>query len=316
MTIQQLRYAVAIAEQGSLNKAAEVLYVAQPSLTSALRELERELGVTLFSRSGRGVAPTNDGTEFLHYARQVLQQVDVLLEKYGKSGTLKKKFGVSSQHYSFAVKSFVELVKRFGMEEYEFSIRETRTRDVIDDVFTGKSELGILYLSDFNRKPLEKLLHGCDLEFHPLRSCSAYVYLWKGHPLAKRKSICFADLAEYPCLAFEQGGSGSFYFAEEILSTAEYPRLIHATDRATMLNLMVGLNGYTLCSGVICEELNGEDYAAVPFNAEGDAAGSRMEIGYIVKKNMLLSNMAELYIAELDRYLKAYQEEHAGELSG
>ena len=311
MTIQQLRYAVTISEQGSLNKAAEVLYVAQPSLTSALQELEKELGIIIFSRSGRGVTPTNDGTEFLHYARQVLQQYDNLMDKYGRGGSVKKKFGVSTQHYSFAVKSFVALVQRFGMEEYEFFIRETRTRDVIDDVFNGVSELGILYLSDFNRKPLEKLLHSNGLEFHPLTECSAYVYLWKGHPLAERKSIRFDDLAEYPCLAFEQGGSGSFYFAEEILSTAEYPRLINATDRATMLNLMVGLNGYTLCSGVICEELNGEDYVAVPFESEGDDSGSRMEIGYITKKNMILSSMAELYVQELDRYLKQYQEEHA-----
>ena len=311
MTIQQLRYAVMISELGSLNKAAEVLYVAQPSLTSALRELEKELGVTLFSRSGRGVTPTNDGTEFLRYARQLLQQYDDLLDKYGKGGSVKKKFGVSTQHYSFAVKSFVALVQRFGTEEYEFSIRETRTRDVIDDVFSGVSELGILYLSDFNRKPLEKLLHSNGLEFHRLTECSAYVYLWKGHPLAQKTSIRFADLADYPCLTFEQGGSGSFYFAEEILSTAEYPRLIHATDRATMLNLMVGLNGYTLCSGVICEELNGSDYVAVPFATEGDDSGSRMEIGYITRKNAVLSGLAELYIEELDRYLKQYQETHA-----
>ncbi len=311
MTIQQLRYAVTISEQGSLNKAAEVLYVAQPSLTGALRELERELGVTLFSRSGRGVTPTNDGTEFLHYARQVLQQYDVLLEKYGKGGTLKKKFGISCQHYSFAVKSFVSLVQRFGMEEYEFSIRETRTRDVIDDVFSGVSELGILYLSDFNRKPLEKLLRSNDLTFHPLTECSAFVYLWRGHPLAGKKSIRFADLVDYPCLAFEQGGTGSFYFSEEILSTAEYPRLIHATDRATMLNLMIGLNGYTLCSGVICEELNGADYVAVPFDPGEDAVGGRMEIGYITKRNIMLSNLAQQYIEELDRYLKSYQQSHA-----
>ena len=310
MTIPQLRYAVAISEAGSINRAAEILYVAQPSLTSAVRALEQELGVTLFSRSGRGVTLTNDGTEFICYARQVLQQYDALLEKYGKSGTLKKKFGVSSQHYSFAVKSFVEMVKRFGMEEYEFSIRETRTRDVIDDVFTGKSELGILYFSDFNRKPLEKLLRANGLEFRALTECSAYVYLWKGHPLAQRECIRFEDLADYPCLAFEQGGSGSFYFSEEILSTADYPRMIRATDRATMLNLMVGLNGYTLCSGVICEELNGMDYVAVPFVAEDGAVGSRMEIGYIVRKNAVLSDLAERYIAELQRYLRSYQAEH------
>ena len=247
MTIQQIRYAVAISEAGSLNKASEILYVAQPSLTSAIRELERELEVTLFSRSGRGVTLTNDGVEFIHYARQVLQQYDNLLERFGKNGGRKKKFGISTQHYSFAVKSFVELVRQFGTEEYEFAIRETRTRDVIDDVFSGKSEIGILYLSDFNRKPLEKLLRANQLEFHPLTACEAYVYLWKGHPLANRPVIRFPDLAEYPCLSFEQGAGGSFYYAEEILSTAEYPRTIKATDRATMLNLMVGLSGGRRC---------------------------------------------------------------------
>ncbi len=311
MTIQQLRYAVAISEAGSLNKASEILYVAQPSLTSSMQELEKELGITVFSRSGRGVTLTNDGVEFIHYARQVLQQYDGLLEKFGKNGARKKKFGISTQHYSFAVKSFVELVERFGMEEYEFAIRETRTKDVIDDVFTGKSEIGILYLSDFNRKPLEKIMNANQLEFHPLTQCEAYVYLRKGHPLAERTVIRFDDLAPYPCLSFEQGDSGSFYYAEEILSTADYTRTIKATDRATMLNLMVGLNGYTLCSGVICEELNGTDYVAVPFEADEDAIGKRMEIGYITKKNMILSSMAQLYIEELDRYLKRYKEEHA-----
>ncbi len=313
MTIQQLRYAVAISEAGSLNKASEILYVAQPSLTSAMQELEKELGITVFSRSGRGVTLTNDGVEFIHYARQVLQQYDGLLEKYGKAGTRKKKFGISTQHYSFAVKSFVELVRRFGMEEYEFAIRETRTRDVIDDVWSGKSEIGILYLSDFNRKPLEKLLHANQLEFHPLAQCDAYVYLWRGHPLAEKPVICFADLEPYPCLSFEQGAGGSFYYAEEILSTADYPRTIKATDRATMLNLMVGLNGYTLCSGVISEELNGADYLAVPFEAGDSAVGKRMEIGYITKKNLILSGMAQHYVQELDRYLRQYQETHKGE---
>lgn len=310
MTIQQLRYAVTISELGSFNKASEVLYIAQPSLTSAVQELEKELGITVFSRSGRGATPTNDGAEFLRYAREVLHQYDALLEKFGRGGNRKKKFGISAQHYSFAVKSFVEMVRQFGTEEYEFAIRETRTRDVIDDVFTGRSELGILYLSDFNRKPLEKLLHANALEFHPLTRCEAYVYLWRGHPLADRRVIRFADLAPYPCLSFEQGDSSSFYYAEEILSTADYPRTIRATDRATMLNLMVGLNGYTLCSGVISEELNGSDYIAVPFEAEDGAVGKQMEIGYITKKNMILSGLAQHYIQELDRYLRQYQETH------
>ena len=126
----------------------------------------------------------------------------------------------------------------------------------------------------------------------------------EGHPLSKLKSICFDMLTDYPCLSFEQGDTGSFYFAEEIFSTNVYPRTIKVNDRATMLNLMVGLNGYTLCSGIICEELNGTDYIAVPLEDEGDPSANTMEIGYIVKKDILLSSMSELYIREIDRYLK------------
>ena len=304
MTIQQLNYVITISEKGSLNKAAEVLYVTQPSLTSAVRELEKELGITLFNRGGKGVTLTNDGAEFIQYARQVVNQYDRLLEKYGKGGNLRKKFGISCQHYSFAVKSFVEMVKHFDTDEYEFAIRESKTRDVIEDVAAGKSEVGILYLSDFNRKAIGKFLKSSQLEFHPLINCEPYVYLWKGHPLAKQKSIRLQELQDYPCLSFEQGPSGAFFFSEEILSTYDYIRTIKATDRATMLNLMVGLNGYTLCSGIICEELNGSDYVAVAFeDKEEEVAAGRMEIGYIVKENMILSQMAEMYIGELKKYL-------------
>ena len=308
MTIQQLNYVITISEKGSLNKAAEVLYVTQPSLTSAVRELEKELGITLFNRGGKGVTLTNDGAEFIQYARQVVNQYDRLLEKYGKGGNLRKKFGISCQHYSFAVKSFVEMVKQFDTDEYEFAIRESKTRDVIEDVAAGKSEVGILYLSDFNRKAIGKFLKSNQLEFHPLINCEPYVYLWKGHPLAKQKSIRLEELQDYPCLSFEQGPSGAFYFSEEILSTYDYIRTIKATDRATMLNLMVGLNGYTLCSGIICEELNGSDYVAVAFeDKEEEVAAGRMEIGYIVKENMILSQMAEMYIGELKKYLGTIQ---------
>ncbi len=306
MTLQQLRYIITISEAGSLNKAAELLYVAQPSLTSSIQELEREIGITVFTRSGKGVSLTNDGAEFLLYARQIYGQYESLLEKYGKAGNLKKKFGVSTQHYSFAVKAFVEMVKAYDTSKYEFAIRETKTRDIIDDVSTLKSEIGILYLYDFNRKAISKMLAWNNLEFHKLIDCKAYVYLWKGHPLAKEQSIHFSQLADYPCLSFEQGDNSSFYFAEEILSTNEYPRTIKACDRATMLNLMVGLNGYTLCSGIICEELNGTDFIAVPFEADELNPNSTMEIGYITKKNSILSKMGALYIEEIKCYLAKY----------
>lgn len=303
MTIIQLNYIITIAETKSINKAAEQLYVSQPSLTSAVQELEKELGITLFNRSGRGVTLTNDGAEFLLYARQLYGQYETILEKYGKNGSRKKKFGVSTQHYSFAVKAFVDMAKQFDMSKYEFAIRETKTAEVISDVSTMKSEIGILYLSDFNRKSMEKLLRSAGLVFHHLINCQAYVYLWKNHPLSGEKSINFSQLSSYPCLSFEQGENSSFSLAEEILSTNEYPKVIWANDRATMLNLMVGLNGYTLCSGIICEELNGNEFAAIPFRDDEENHNSVMEIGYITRKNTIPGKVGEMYIEALKKYL-------------
>ena len=302
MTLLQLNYVVAVSETGSFNRAAEKLYVAQPSITSAVKELEKELGIVIFNRTGRGATLTAEGLAFLPYAKQVCAQAQNLLDAYGKSGARRQQFAVSTQHYSFAVKAFVELARTVDVAQYEFAIRETRTRDVIDDVASLRSEIGILYLSDFNRRAMMKLLSVAGLDFHPLIECNAFVYLWRGHPLARKKSITFADLEPYPCLSFEQGDS-SFYYAEEILSTSEYPRVIRACDRATMLNLMVGLNGYTLCSGIICEELNGSDYAAVPYEPDEANPSSVMEIGYVVRKNAVLSAMGEKYILEIRRYL-------------
>lgn len=304
MTLQQLHYVIVISETGSMNKASEQLYIAQPSLTAAVKELEKEIGIQIFNRSGKGVTLTNDGTEFLTYARQVYQQYEFLQEKY-LGGKVKRKFGVSSQHYSFAVKAFVEMVKRFNTYEYEFAVRETKTCEVIEDVSTQKSEIGILYLSDFNRHVMQKLFQANHLAFHKLMDCGVYVYLWKGHPLAERESIDFAELEQYPCLTFEQGDKSSFYFAEEIYSTNDYARVIKAADRSTMLNLMKGLNGYTFCSGIICGSLNGSDYTAVALKDSSDS----MEIGYITKKNTVLSDVGRVYIEELEKYLGVKPEE-------
>ena len=303
MTIQQLKYTITIAGQGSFNKASEVLYISQPSLTESIKELEKELGITIFYRSGKGVTLTNEGVEFLAYARELYGQFENVLERYGENGSRKKMFSVSTQHYTCAVKSFVELVKKLDTSEFEFAIREEQTQKVIDDVINMNSEIGILYLSSFNMPVIGKLLRQNHLEFHELISCEAYVYLWKGHPLANKERISFDELKDYPCLSFEQGGNGSMYFAEEILASYPYPRMIRATDRATMLNLMVGLNGYTLCSGVICEELNGSDFTSVPFAPDDNHPGETMTVGYITKKNLLLSKVGKIYIEELKRTL-------------
>lgn len=301
MTLQQIHYAIVIAETGSMNKAAEKLYIRQPSLTGAIKDLERELGITIFHRSGRGMALTNDGQEFIMYARQIYYQYESVMEKYSHTRKLKRKFGVSTQHYSFAVRAFVDTVKDFDYEKYEFAIRESKTKEVIEDVRTLRSEIGILYTSDFNRNVIEKILKSNDLEFHKLIECTVYVYLWRGHPLADNETISFEELSDYPNLSFEQGSDSSFYFAEEIFSTYEFPQTIKANDRATMLNLMMGLNGYTLCSGIICEELNGYEYKAVPLEPSQNGV---MEIGYITRKNHVPSRIASLYIEKIRNYLE------------
>ena len=304
MTLQQLKYVITVAETGTITEAANRLYVSQPSLTNAIHELEKEMNIVIFNRTNKGITLSKEGDDFLGYARQVLEQAAILEDKYKGNPGGKKQFCVSTQHYSFAVKAFVDMVQKFDVSEYEFAIRETKTADVISDVSTMKSEVGVLYLSDFNRKALLKLLHSANLEFHHLIDCQAYVYLWKNHPLANAKSISYSQLAKYPCLSFEQGDKSSFYLSEEILSTNEYSRTVKASDRATMLNLMVGLNGYTLCSGIICEELNGSDYLAIPFEGDEQNQNSDMEIGYITRKNSILSKVGNLYVSSLKKYLE------------
>ena len=297
MTLQQLRYAVTIADHKSMSQAAAELFITQPSLSNTIKDLEKEIHTEIFARSNRGIVITPEGEEFLGYARQMLAHYRLIEERYVENEAFRKKFSVSMQHYTFAVEAFMQLVKKFGMEEYEFAIHETRTSEVIENVRLNRSEIGVLYKNEFNEKYLTKILRENELEFIPLFDCGIYVYLSKGNPLAAKKVIDFEDLQQYPCLCFEQGDDNSFYFAEEVLSTCEYKKIIKADDRATLLNLMVGLKGYTLCSGIICSELNGEEYAAVPLNTE-----ETMTIGYIKHKRMPLSILGEKYIEELQKY--------------
>ena len=297
MTLAQLRYAITVAGASSMNEAARKLFISQPSLSAAIKELEEEVGVELFKRTNRGISVTLEGEEFIGYARQVVEQYNLIESKYILKENTKKKFGVSMQHYTFAVKAFVEMVKQFGMDEYEFEIHETKTYDVIEDVKNCKSEIGILYLNDFNKKVLTKLFHESAVEFHELLKCHIYVYLWIGHPLASKEEITLEELEEYPCLSFDQGHNNSFYFAEEVLSTYDYKRLIKANDRATFLNLMIGLNGYTLCSGIMCEELNGSDYCAIKLKSD-----EIMTIGYIARKGVQVSPLGKKYLEEISKY--------------
>ncbi len=297
MTLNQLIYVITVADSHSMNEAARILFISQPSLSAAVKELETEIGIEIFKRNNRGVSVTPEGMEFLGYARQVVEQYRLVESRYVDKRNVKKKFSVSMQHYSFAVDAFVKMVRQFGMDEYEFAVHETKTHEVIEDVKNFKSEIGILYINDFNEKVLTKIFNENDLEFHRLFQCGIYVYLWKQHPLAGKERIAMEELEEYPCLSFEQGNNNSFYFAEEVLSTYRYKRLIKANDRATMLNLMVGLNGYTLCSGIICEELNGSDYCAIPLDMD-----EVMTIGFLKRKGTAISPLGQKYLEEIRKY--------------
>lgn len=297
MTLVQLKYAIAVVGQNSLNEAAKMLFISQPSLSSAIRSLEKEIGFDIFIRSKTGITLTVKGAEFIGYAKSVMEQYELLDAKYIAQTKVKKNFSVSMQHYTFAVNAFVELVKQYGMDAYEFEVHETKTYEVIENVRNHKSEIGILYLNDLNKKVLHKLFAEYGLQFEPLLECGVYVYMWKGHPLAERKEIALEELDEYPCLGFAQGEHNSFYFAEEVLCTYQYKRFIRANDRATLLNLMVGLNGFTLCSGIICEDLNGKDYCAVKLRSD-----ERMTIGYISRKDAPVSAIGQKYLEEIAKY--------------
>ena len=298
MTLQQLRYVTMVAKTGTITEAANKLYISQPSLTSAIHELENEMNIFIFRRTNKGVSVTKEGEDFLGYARQVLEQAAILEDKYKKNSGGKKQFCVSTQHYSFAVNAFVDLIKKYGQDEYDFSIRETQTYEIIEDVAKMRSELGILFLNDFNETVINKILKSHELEFTQLFVAKPHVFISRKHPLADKKIITNSELELYPYLSFEQGEHNSFYFSEEIFSASERKKNIRVRDRATLFNLLIGLNGYTVCSGVIDKKLNGKDIIAVPLADEGD-----MRIGYIMHKKGMLSRLGKTYLESLKKYL-------------
>lgn len=296
MTLQQLKYIIVVASKGSISEAAKELFVAQPSLTSAVKELETELGITIFHRTNKGVSLTPEGEEFLGYARQVIEQTNLIEEKYtGKSGG-KHQFCVSAQHYSFVVEAFVDLLREYAGAEYDFRIRETQTYEIIEDVAKLRSEVGVLYLNRFNESVLRKELRRHELIFHPLFRARPHVFVSNTNPLSGKETVCLEDLAAYPRLSYEQGEHNSFYFSEEILSTLESRKEIVVRDRATLFNLLIGLDGYTISSGVISEALNGKNIVAVPLQVD-----DYMEIGYITHSKIVPGRFAGLYIEALKK---------------
>ncbi len=299
MTLQQLKYIVTVAETGNITEAAKRLFISQPSLTNAIRELEKEMQVTIFNRTNKGVTVSNEGDEFLAYARQVLEQANLLQEKFLNEKEQSPRFSVSCQHYSFAVNAFVDVIQKFDAPKYDFTLRETQTHEIIEDVSHLRSEIGILYLASKNEEVILKIIKQNGLKFEELFLAKPHVFICANHPLAGKDSISMKDLEEYPYLSFEQGEYNSFYYSEEILSTLDRNKNIKVRDRATLFNLVIGLNGYTVSSGIINKELNGENIIAKPLKVD-----EYMRIGTITQKNMPLSRYGSAYMEALKKYTK------------
>ena len=296
LTLQQLKYVIEVAEKGSITEAAKSILISQPSLSNSIRDLEKEIKTIIFVRNSKGIALTNEGTKFLGYARQVIQQADLLESKYITETNAKQHFCVSTQHYTFASNAFVELVKEFGLEEYEFALNETKTYDIIEEVKNMFSEIGIIYLSNYNEIVIRKMLEENNLSFTELFTSKPHVFLSREHSLAKKKKLKLEDLDEYPCLSFCQGQNNSFYFSEEILSTRRVKKSIKVSDRAAIVNFMIGLNGYTISSGVFPKYLHGEAIISIPLDED-----EKIQVGYILNQDRMISALGEKYIDALKK---------------
>lgn len=298
MTLTQLRYAVEVADAGSISAAAMRLFISQPSLSAAVGQLEEEMGVRIFERSSRGARPTEEGTRFLSYARQVVEQADLLESRYAHGAPVRRVFAVSSQHYAFVVNAFVELVREIGGQRYEFSLREGTTARVIEDVRTQRSEVGVIYRSHYNREVIMGAVARAELRFEPLFVARPHVFVSRRSPLAGQASVTLSDLAPFPRLTYDQGSQNSFYFSEELHAVEQVDRQIVVTDRATLFNLLIGLDGYTVSSGILSEDLNGTDIVAVPLESD-----EVMELGLLRLAGRPLSPVAERFVEHLRNYV-------------
>ncbi|SDB42810.1 LysR family transcriptional regulator [Butyrivibrio sp. INlla16] len=298
MTILQLKYVIAIDEESSMRKAADRLYVSQPGLSSAVRDLEKELGIQIFERVHNGVVTTSAGASFIAYARHAVEQFEIVEEKYLNSKSDKPTFSVSMQHYTIAVNAFIETVKEYDLDEYQFSIRETQTSEVIEDIKNMKSEIGVIALSDFNKNTFKKIFTDASLEFHELFTRNTYVYLRKDHPLADKEELSLEELSDYPCMVFDQGDNTSFYYREEALATYDYKKIISTNERATSIELMLGLNGYAVGAAMLGDSLNESDLKAVKLKED-----ETLTFGYITRKGVELSEMGETFVEKLEEYM-------------
>lgn len=298
MTIIQLKYVIALANASSMREAASKLFVSQPALSATIRELEEELGIKIFERNNKGIALTNEGREFLTYAKQAVSQYQVIEDRYVESEKDKVHFSVSMQHYVFAVKAFLNAIREFSYSKYTYSVQETKTDEVLINVRDLKSEIGIISYSKGNENIFRKLFREYGLSFHPLMVRDTYAYLWKDHPLADREEISLEDLKEYPCISFDQSSESEFYLSEEALGEYDFVKRIKSNDRATSMEIMAGMNGFSIGTGIMTESVAiSNDLVCIKLKEDDP-----LTIGYIIRTGNALSDIGQRYVEELEKY--------------
>lgn len=301
MTLQQLKYVITISKSGSMHTAADELFITQPNLSKAIKDLELEMGITIFNRTNKGVLLTDDGTKFLSYARQVVEQANLLEDIYKNKESIKRIFAISSQHYGFVVNAFVKLVETLGKDTYEFSLRECKTYDVINDVKDGRSELGVIYFSRFNSEIMKKVISSNGLSYEFLFEAKPHVLLSKNHPLANKERLTLDDLDAYPRLSYDQGLNNSFYYSEEPHALESVSKAIVVSDRATLFNILIGLNGYTISSGMISSSLDGNNIFSIPLETD-----EVMDLVYIYDSDKPMKEITKQYLAILREYISGH----------
>lgn len=301
MTLQQLKYVITISKSGSMHTAADELFITQPNLSKAIKDLELEMGITIFNRTNKGVLLTDDGTKFLSYARQVVEQANLLEDIYKNKESIKRIFAISSQHYGFVVNAFVKLVETLGKDTYEFSLRECKTYDVINDVKDGRSELGVIYFSRFNSEIMKKVILSNGLSYEFLFEAKPHVLLSKNHPLANKERLTLDDLDAYPRLSYDQGLNNSFYYSEEPHALESVSKAIVVSDRATLFNILIGLNGYTISSGMISSSLDGNNIISIPLETD-----EVMDLVYIYDSDKPMKEITKQYLAILREYISGH----------
>ena len=301
MTLQQLKYVITISKSGSMHTAADELFITQPNLSKAIKDLELEMGITIFNRTNKGVLLTDDGTKFLSYASQVVEQANLLEDIYKNKESIKRIFAISSQHYGFVVNAFVKLVETLGKDTYEFSLRECKTYDVINDVKDGRSELGVIYFSRFNSEIMKKVISSNGLSYEFLFEAKPHVLLSKNHPLANKERLTLDDLDAYPRLSYDQGLNNSFYYSEEPHALESVSKAIVVSDRATLFNILIGLNGYTISSGMISSSLDGNNIISIPLETD-----EVMDLVYIYDSDKPMKEITKQYLAILREYISGH----------